>query len=129
MTNLNNHSTSNTSEEPELSMEIESLLSDIHEVHRINLTTLGQEFQTLNIDMSLGNYFIWKSLQDQTYHVQYTNVQDTAPIQRFNTQVAVVSESDNEDQNMQQDSFSHPSRKCKQHLIKGRKNTSSPCHI
>jgi hypothetical protein len=27
------------------------LLSDIHEVHRINLTTLGQEFQTLNIDI------------------------------------------------------------------------------
>ncbi len=36
---------------PDLSMEIESLLSDIHEVHRINLTTLGQEFQTLNIDI------------------------------------------------------------------------------
>ncbi len=35
---------------PDLSMEIESLLSDIHEVHRINLTTLGQEFQTLNIE-------------------------------------------------------------------------------
>ena len=32
-------------------MEIEKLLSDIHEVHRINLTTLGQEFQTLNIDI------------------------------------------------------------------------------
>ena len=32
-------------------MEIENLLSDIHEVHRINLTTLGQEFQTLNIDI------------------------------------------------------------------------------
>ena len=32
---------------PDLSMEIEKLLSDIHEVHRINLTTLGQEFQTL----------------------------------------------------------------------------------
>jgi hypothetical protein len=36
---------------PDLSMEIEKLLSDIHEVHRINLTTLGQEFQTLNIDI------------------------------------------------------------------------------
>jgi hypothetical protein len=36
---------------PDLSMEIENLLSDIHEVHRINLTTLGQEFQTLNIDI------------------------------------------------------------------------------
>ncbi|MFN9902176.1 MAG: hypothetical protein ACK55Z_26020, partial [bacterium] len=36
---------------PDLSMEIESLLSDIHEVHRINLTTLGQEFQALNIDI------------------------------------------------------------------------------
>ena len=36
---------------PDLSMEIESLLSDIHEVHRINLTTLGQEFQTLDIDI------------------------------------------------------------------------------
>jgi len=36
---------------PDLSMEIESLLSDIHEVHKINLTTLGQEFQTLNIDI------------------------------------------------------------------------------
>jgi hypothetical protein len=36
---------------PDLSMEIESLLNDIHEVHRINLTTLGQEFQTLNIDI------------------------------------------------------------------------------
>ncbi|MFN9979912.1 MAG: hypothetical protein ACK53Y_08370, partial [bacterium] len=36
---------------PDLSMEIESLLSDIQEVHRINLTTLGQEFQTLNIDI------------------------------------------------------------------------------
>jgi hypothetical protein len=32
-------------------MEIENLLSDIQEVHRINLTTLGQEFQTLNIDI------------------------------------------------------------------------------
>jgi hypothetical protein len=40
----------------------------------------------LNIDMSLENYFIWRSLQDQTYHVWYTNVQDIAPIQRFNTQ-------------------------------------------
>jgi hypothetical protein len=36
---------------PDLSIEIENLLSDIHEVHRINLTTLGQEFQTLNIDI------------------------------------------------------------------------------
>jgi hypothetical protein len=36
---------------PDLSMEIENLLSDIHEVHRINLTTLGQEFQALNIDI------------------------------------------------------------------------------
>jgi hypothetical protein len=36
---------------PDLSMEIENLLSDIQEVHRINLTTLGQEFQTLNIDI------------------------------------------------------------------------------
>ena len=26
-------------------------MSDIHEVHRINLTTLGQEFQALNIDI------------------------------------------------------------------------------
>ncbi len=32
-------------------MEIEKLLSDIHEIHKINLTTLGQEFQTLNIDI------------------------------------------------------------------------------
>jgi hypothetical protein len=36
---------------PDLSIEIENLLSDIHEVHRINLTTLGQEFQALNIDI------------------------------------------------------------------------------
>ena len=36
---------------PDLSMEIENLLSDIHDVHRINLTTLGQEFQALNIDI------------------------------------------------------------------------------
>ncbi len=36
---------------PDLSMEIEKLLSDIHEVHKINLTTLGQEFQALNIDI------------------------------------------------------------------------------
>jgi hypothetical protein len=36
---------------PDLSIEIEKLLSDIHEVHRINLTTLGQEFQTLNVDI------------------------------------------------------------------------------
>jgi preprotein translocase subunit SecG len=32
-------------------MEIENLISDIHDVHRINLTTLGQEFQALNIDI------------------------------------------------------------------------------
>jgi hypothetical protein len=32
-------------------MEIESLISDIQEVHKINITTLGQEFQTLNIDI------------------------------------------------------------------------------
>jgi hypothetical protein len=32
-------------------MEIESLLSDIHEVHKVNLTTLGQELETLNIDI------------------------------------------------------------------------------
>jgi hypothetical protein len=36
---------------PDLSMEIENLLSDINEVHKINLTTLGQEFQALNIDI------------------------------------------------------------------------------
>jgi hypothetical protein len=36
---------------PDLSMEIENLLSDIQDVHRINLTTLGQEFQALNIDI------------------------------------------------------------------------------
>jgi hypothetical protein len=36
---------------PDLSTEIESLLSDIQEIHKINLTTLGQEFKTLNIDI------------------------------------------------------------------------------
>jgi hypothetical protein len=36
---------------PNLSMEIESLLSDIKEVHKINLTTLSQEFQMLDVDI------------------------------------------------------------------------------
>jgi hypothetical protein len=36
---------------PDLSMEIESLISDIQQVHKINITTLGQEFQTLSIDI------------------------------------------------------------------------------
>jgi hypothetical protein len=33
----------------------------------------------------LENFFIWRSLQDQTFHVQYINVQDTAPIQILGT--------------------------------------------
>ncbi|MFN9980669.1 MAG: hypothetical protein ACK53Y_12165, partial [bacterium] len=33
---------------PDLSMEIESLISDIQQVHKINITTLGQQFQTLS---------------------------------------------------------------------------------
>jgi hypothetical protein len=32
-------------------MEIENLISDIEEVHKINITTLGQELQALNIDI------------------------------------------------------------------------------
>jgi hypothetical protein len=36
---------------PDLSMEIENLISEIEEVHKINITTLGQELQALNIDI------------------------------------------------------------------------------
>ncbi|MFN9982695.1 MAG: hypothetical protein ACK53Y_22390, partial [bacterium] len=36
---------------PDLSMEIENLMSEIEEVHKINITTLGQELQTLNINI------------------------------------------------------------------------------
>ncbi len=32
-------------------MEIENLMSEIEEVHKINITTLGQELQTLNINI------------------------------------------------------------------------------
>jgi hypothetical protein len=36
---------------PDLSMEIENLISNIEEVHKINITTLGQELQALDIDI------------------------------------------------------------------------------
>jgi hypothetical protein len=36
---------------PNLSQEIEDLINEIQEVHKINLTTLGKEFEELNVDI------------------------------------------------------------------------------